>query len=67
MEQQLHKPHRKSKEKKKHTGGKAYTSYCLIFVRPEIRLVLTVAQRIPRLLPSPIQENYSEPQQDPRM
>lgn len=23
MEQQVHKPHRKSKEKKKHTGGKA--------------------------------------------
>ncbi|KAF5123747.1 Ribosome biogenesis protein bms1 [Metarhizium anisopliae] len=30
MEQQVHKPHRKSKEKKKHTGGKA-----IIFSSPE--------------------------------
>jgi hypothetical protein len=68
MEEQVHKPHRKSKEKKKHTGGKN---------SPPIYLSFTFSARddayhgtqtkIPRLSPSPSRENCKELRQDPRM
>jgi hypothetical protein len=62
MEQQTHKPHRPSKEKKKHAGG-LYTKFTQIFSQTKTLFQI----EIPRHSASQTRDDWQNLQPDPTM